>query len=560
MPPPREEEDVIVPLHLERVGPHSRGMRGKSTTLVAVGLVAFVVLGIGLGSVFGDRRPSRLPPLIAAEPTVSPNLPQEPSAGLQTQRPAPSRVPLPTPLPGFEMMGNGIPTERRLVYANGLELLDMATGSLTMPSTPMYDSMLPIGDDQLVCACVVGAPVGSDPAIPAPTIRFGRFDLTGRPLVQRDVLSFDGVVSVLNQSDGFNAVAALSEDRRSLFVLTVARVPPVWSVNLDVIDVETGMLVSGRTLGRFPVDLGEPASTPTSTPNPDGPPADGAYAWATYVAAAPDGQTVMASVQASEWRNGTTTNRNREWMIPIRDRRPGPPTRLQGDAVLNPDNWCIDSPWFVDPSLAAQVCVTNGNESGPFRFYIRRVSVAGTSPGDLPINGIQSTEGYLSTVVERDARVVIAWDPISHTIARGAIDGAEVTVSTVPTDLRPAAGPSVGRQRVVAMPALALSPDGARAYAIGSGSGNISTGIWVFDTTSLALIDHWQPRAVLNSIAISADGRFIYATGAPLFDVDGNENSLWPASVTVYDASSGKEQRLYGAVVTDNWVTFPSWH
>jgi DNA-binding beta-propeller fold protein YncE len=125
--------------------------------------------------------------------------------------------------------------------------------------------------------------------------------------------------------------------------------------------------------------------------------------------------------------------------------------------------------------------------------------------------------------------------------------------------MRPA-GLADGRSQIIAMPALVLSPDGRRAYAIGAGPNNTSTGVWVFDATTLELLDHWQPRAVLNSIAVSADGRFVYVTGAPRFDVDGNQNLSWLASVTVYDASSGEQQLLYGEVASENWVTFPNWH
>ncbi len=557
MPSPGEEEDVIVPLRLEPVGARSRGFGGRSTTLVAAGLIAFIALGIGLGSVFTDHRPSRLPPFILAESTASPRLVEEPSAPPGTQRPAPSRVPLATPLPTLEISGDATPSERRLVYADGLEVLDLATGSLTRPSPPLYDAMLLIGGDQLVCACVAGGPAGSNPPGPLPTIRFGRFDLDGQPLIQRDVVSFDGVVAVPNQTDGFNATTALSDDRRTLYVLTVARRPPMWSVDLNIIDAETGELLGGRTLGRFPVDLDSPASTPTPASNPDGTPPDGAYAWAAFVAPAPDGRTVMASVQASEWRNGNGTNRNREWMVPIRDRQPGRPSRLQPDAALDPDDWCVDSPWFVDPSVAVQVCVTGGQQ-GPFPFYLRRLTATGASVGDVPIEGIQSTEGYLSAAFDRRTRAVFVWDPLGHTIARATADDARFDISTVPEEMRPT-GPSYGRARIVAMPALVLSPDGSRAYAIGAGPNNASTGVWVFDARTLELLDHWNPRAVLNSIAISADGRFVYVTGAPRFDVDGNENPLWPASVTVYDTSNGKEQRLYGAVASDAWMTFPNW-
>jgi hypothetical protein len=80
----------------------------------------------------------------------------------------------------------------------------------------------------------------------------------------------------------------------------------------------------------------------------------------------------------------------------------------------------------------------------------------------------------------------------------------------------------------------------------------------VFDARTLGLVGHWEPRALLNSLAVSADGRFVYATGLPGFDLYGHEDGS-PASVTVYDAASGEIQVIYGAVGNGDWVTFATW-
>ena len=243
------EHDVEVPLRLEPVLGRQEGWRGRSSRLVAVGLVSFVVVGIVLGALFEDGGPPR--PASVADADASSAEPSSSGSARPSRRPTPTPVPLATPLPTMEILGGQIPTERRLVYANGLQVLDLATGTLLSPARPWEDVVLPLGDAQLVCACVVRGGAGSgNPMVPSPLLRFGRFGLSGAPIVERDLLPFEGVVPVEEMSEGFSLVAALSADRRSLFVLTAARLPPVWTVELHQVDVETGDLI-GTTAFEF---------------------------------------------------------------------------------------------------------------------------------------------------------------------------------------------------------------------------------------------------------------------------------------------------------------------
>jgi hypothetical protein len=551
-----QDEDVVVPLRLERVGGRAHGPRGRSTALVAVALVAFVGLGVGLSLLSTDHQPVRLPPLVLAETTASPDSLATPAT--RTSPPStPSPVPPATPLPALEIAGDAVPTERRMVYGDGIEVLDLASGSLTRPSLPRDGWMLPIGDDQVVCACLTGTPERPDQASPSRTIRFGRFDMTGRSIVERDVVSLDGIVSIPNQSEGFALSNAISEDRRTLYLLTVARRPPMWWVDLDLIDVETGALLGARTIGRFPVDVDGVESEAPPSAAPDGTPPDGVYAWPGSLAPAPDGRTVMVSVQAVEWRDGTGTNRNREWMVPIRGDRPGSPIRLGAGAALDPQDWCPTAPQFTDPSTAVEVCA-KGSQIGTTGYYVRRLAADGTSLGVVALDGINSNGGFVSMAVVRDSDAILVWDPMGHSLARVEVGDGHVATSVVG---EADADPGTGRPRngIVATPALVLSPDGLRAYAVGTGPGGGTTGVWVFDARSLELAGHIGQRATLTSIAISADGRFVYAIGAPRYDANGNDNPSWQASVTIYDASDGSEQRLHGALGFDVWLNFPSW-
>ena len=556
MTEPRPEDDLNVPLRLQPVVARPEGWRGRSNSLVAVGLVGFVAIGLVLGTAFNNGGPSSSAALASASPGPASNSPPP------SRRPTPTPVPLATRLPALEVLGGAIPTERRLVYANGMQVLDLATGTLTSPTRRFEDQLLPLGDDQLVCACVVrDASTGGDATAPVPILRYGRYDLTGKPIIERDLQTFDGMVPVPDMTEGFSAVATLSADERSLFVLAVIRRPPVWTIELQVVDVKSGDLLGDTRFDGLPVDVEQP--DPSASPHPGVGTPDGVYAWASTMAASTDGKVLLVSVAYSEVRNESWTNNNREWMIPIDGGTVGRAVRLSPAATLKPEGWCIGRPTFVDPALLVQVCTPVANESPGRSFYIRRVTADGESVGDLVVPPRTLDAQYpASAIVDRARRAVFLWDAAGHVLTRAAIDDGQIDIGAVGDEMLsgdrlPGSGSYLGGD-----PGMVASPDGRRLYALGLGAGfgvaGRSTGVWVFDAETLELVDHWQPRAFLTSLAVSADGRFVYAAGAPGFDLEGHENP-WPASVTVYDAANGAIQVIYGAIAPDTWVTFPTW-
>ena len=149
-----------------------------------------------------------------------------------------------------------------------------------------------------------------------------------------------------------------------------------------------------------------------------------------------------------------------------------------------------------------------------------------------------------------------------NAVAEIDLDTGEGGVTKVPLEAIPGGTVTGTPGWFGADPGMVESPDGTRLYALGllpsDGRQGRSTGIWVFDTRTLNWLDHWTPRALLTSLAVSADGAFVYAAGAPGADADGDVRP-WPASITVYDAMSGEVQVLYGSVSADSWITFPSW-
>jgi hypothetical protein len=94
-------------------------------------------------------------------------------------------------------------------------------------------------------------------------------------------------------------------------------------------------------------------------------------------------------------------------------------------------------------------------------------------------------------------------------------------------------------------------------YAIGTKTGlgesdmAGSSGVFVFDATTLTPITIWQPNADYVSLAVSGDGRFVYASGLPGVDITGRPKIGQQASITVFDTSDGSIRLIAGRLGGD---------
>ena len=97
-----------------------------------------------------------------------------------------------------------------------------------------------------------------------------------------------------------------------------------------------------------------------------------------------------------------------------------------------------------------------------------------------------------------------------------------------------------------------VSPDGSRVYAIGVKASvdnpevSGSAGVFVFDAATLQLIEIYQPTADFVSLAIGADGRFVYAAGMPGFDAVGRRRGDQGASITAFSTVDGAVRVVAG--------------
>jgi hypothetical protein len=209
---------------------------------------------------------------------------------------------------------------------------------------------------------------------------------------------------------------------------------------------------------------------------------------------------------------------------------------------------------IADDGSAWLSCWTNGGG----HQTLRRIGSDGKVLGDTDV--VSSGEGGTSTT-SSDGSTAWFWEPTTRTLTRVDLRTGQATSATAPapptssrSDWLAAIGrwiaPSA-RAKVFLDPGIVLSPDGSRIYALGIDSEPSgrpfggSSGIYVFDATTLALLDHWPPVADYVSIAISRDGRSVFAAGAPGVDATG-QPAPFEASVTVHDATSGAVVVLAG--------------
>ena len=166
----------------------------------------------------------------------------------------------------------------------------------------------------------------------------------------------------------------------------------------------------------------------------------------------------------------------------------------------------------------------------------------------------------LTSLVGRDGSSLFVWDPLALRLTR--VDLATGNASQSPTSASGTTGgdgllTALGRwltpsaaAKMILRSGLALSPDGSRVYAIGilggaSSEMSGSAGIFAFDAATLAPVWHAEPNADYVSLAVSPDGRFLYAAGMAGVDAGGRRSGQ-PASITVLAAGDGSTRLIAG--------------
>ncbi len=197
------------------------------------------------------------------------------------------------------------------------------------------------------------------------------------------------------------------------------------------------------------------------------------------------------------------------------------------------------------------------------QFVVDRIGVDGKPMDRTEVPRIDG--GLFSSVFVRQGDRLFLWDPVNARLTRFDLKTATVKTGTATAVAPPATGldalAALGRQlgrwmappvvaKVFLEPAMVASPDGTRIYALGieppNGEETVgSTGIYVFGAESLGTVGHWAPTADFASLAISPDGRHLYAAGQPGVDAAGNVSDH-EASITVFETADGSINLIAG--------------
>jgi hypothetical protein len=206
-------------------------------------------------------------------------------------------------------------------------------------------------------------------------------------------------------------------------------------------------------------------------------------------------------------------------------------------------------------------------DGGPQLTVLRRIGADGSLLGDVRVAGRAGVDTD-PTAVTADGSKLFVWDPQTMVLSRVDIATGEKTSGKgiAVADLGPLAAlgnwlAPVASAKSWLRGALAVSPDGSRVYAIGvqeSGRDTAgSTGVFVFDATTLDRVALWQPTADYVSVGVSADGKLVFAAGLPGVDAVGRVKTAQQASITVFDASDGSVRLIAGQLGGDD-LTFVS--
>lgn len=494
--------------------------------------------------------------LVAVLLTRPPSLPgksAEPSTGTT---PGASPAVNASPLPKLFVDGE-VPAPTGLVVRleqGNFAVVDLAKGAIGSAMTDAsYGSTVTVrADGTVVCLCLVEArPVDFMPT--EATVSLLRFDASGEQLSDKPIETFTGTpdprdtgVVVPERPPHVLTKLGFSADGRYGFVGWSKRVAPAWQSGVLVVDLDDGAIVSRLDLPDERTGEGD-ARRVIDAP--------------MVVGNAPF-LRVLISRSWYGWH--PVTSENATYDVGSETFAAGfKGGDLTGAASLAGAADCGEV--VVRGGIAGGGSWIACQRGGGSVTVIRRLGPDGSQLEDVQVLGIGGLDGDLTAVSPDDA-FLFAWNPVSATLTRVDLSTGETATGQGPVvtamERSPLSALGAWLAPTVAAKSflrggMVISPDGSRVYALGienpaseQFSGG-STGVYAFDASSMANLGQWPPTADFVSLAMSADGRFVYAAGLPGVTASGTELSSQPASITVFDARDGTLRLIAGALGRD---------
>ncbi len=459
----------------------------------------------------------------------------------------PGVSPAVSPLPQLTVNGQ-LPSVTKVLVRAGpsYAVADLSTGTLGPKIARSVGSgeLRRIAGGGYVCLCVATDGYANGTYTHA-ILHLIRYDDAGTQIGDTVVGDYSGVPDPRpGIRDDFpphvDVAISFSSDGRLAFAGWSERTPPTWQAGLVILDVASGAVVQRVAL-------------PDLSTGPDG---AIRQAFGPRVAVAPDGARALIA-RSSYWVDASSTVYHAttdDYVAPLTRAGLGTISAFASSARCNAGEaeggLTSNGAWLLCYSI-------DGNA-----VSVRRIGSDGSLVSETQLNGSNGEPG--TWLVSGSSLYV--WAPRIRTVTRLDLATGIETTGTAPAPT--AAGPdplaALGRwlappaaAKVFMQPGLVLSPDGSRLYALGvapEAAGRAgSTGVIVFDAATLQPLASWGPTADLGSIAVSADGKFVYAAGLPGVDADGLLTGF-AASITVYDATDGSVRLLAGRLEFDDLV------
>lgn len=559
----------------QRIGDGPGGPRRRRRPARGVAVVGAIAIGLIAVAAIGPRLNDRPNFDVAFFATPTP----DPSRGdAPTPTDEPFGTPRSTPLPAVSRPG-GAALSGTILYQNyGLHSIDLGTGDvIDGPDIQLgRDALLPVADgDGWTCICFSDGEVDDDSkSVQRRDVSVLHLEASGTEVDARHIGSFEVTIPLEpGPFDLTTDVDAFDDGRRALLALASRSAGP-WRISIAPVDLE------GRTMGRLvaldaalePPDLPSPSpvgSAPRSEPAPGEPdqPIE-SYLDGPHVRVAPDGRYafvwVIVQTQDPEGASAMTVH---AWRVDLeRDGAIGAISPVTGFSRL--PSFC-GSLGFAAADRAVYLCPqfefnAPDNAQG---WVLGSIGPGGEAAGEVVLT---STEGgwYSEPLFDRANGLIYAWDPMNLVMIRVDVRMLAIETATIDPgaqttggiggrgEVRPAWADADSAVEQFSYGQLAGAPDGSRIYALAyapqtsfEAMNPASRGVFVFDRSTLALLDRWAPAANYLSIAATRDGR-VAVGGTPGFDEAGRE-APWDASLTIYDATDGQLLVRFGRLGQD---------